>query len=1623
MITAEHARYLGGALSDLLGQNPATGDVAFLRCLPSRLVDGLVDHEEFVVPGFGLYAVIDQVGVRRITADRAVELREDKGAPVLFLIDSARAGAGLDGIYSAAREIGEGELFEKAHSRARRQIRGLTRYADLALKVAGRVGQRDRLSPFQVLDFLVGVGRPANGPGAALARLGLWPILATGAPEALDLEISLALTNRLLAVRDDARTPHGRVSALMLDDPSGQLTLALEKFLHDCIHRSPSQSLEVLERERQLWLGPLKPQFADDAVRAINLVSWRGIRGEVTKWSGLHGGASGEKPLLTLDPVAAKKAAGRLEVRWTTVPDTPSKGATDYRAVIISGDEELAEQTVTHKEKQPQKATFTIEDFAEFDETQRFEAFVRVTAVSEGVAAVDSEEFILEFGQVVDASTSASGQIVRTLVEGAIELSEREAFEVAVREGAGRTSEDKKGFIVWRGENGRSVRVLRPALVRAVENDWRLRQGPIGRWIVRIREDGSWAGLPDFVALDQVTSDRLVVVSRRLANDMGPSGLLGRVLGIRWSAADDYLRSWADALDEGAPVLTLHGTVEVQSMTGRTVGLIATLIHPLKLAWQTGYDHLATYARYDEGSTPSVVKRALASLNATQFPAFLPGFASGRAFIFGDALGMHAAALVSDDEREPKAAIALMAACLGGGRQESAPLTGLETATVLGREITYYLDCHTRPSPIGLEALDLLNIQAWNPGDGFTVARAMGTALRSRYIPNTDGDEDSAPLCFNLDLMSSDPGAGRFFSDIGRRRRTGTGIADANDGWMTETVQRSGGILSPRLRWARREPDRTIGRPAHLALGFDIFSTQLEVSVPDVFARPIHAFGLSAYLDRKVALNLEPTWTAYLPIQQEGEKLPDGRLLTDRILKLQSACARATARHLGGESNAWPLLTTRLSQEHRNWIDTLHDTSDWVVTIDRNACIEYFDSPNITPTVYDKYVIDVVPERSDLGALQLVTSTSHADEVALLLSETLGDMGLSHSEKNCRFLLNSLKALSGRLAIRPAYNSSSAGELVALALVHAECSRATNEDPVWPALSEGFFIPVDEIADLEPVKSEDPTDRRADLICVSAAPRRGLQFRFVEVKFRRHLRTAREPALLSRIAEQVRGLRKRWIDYFFGPELRPTIRALRHSQLARLLTFYLDKAARHQLSSALFDRLRREIDRLVTHDVTSVGEPNGSDLGLIFCPEHRRGTIESLHFVDADDVPLYLFGPAILPDEALWVAQPTGSDRLLPSALPLNFDTNLTDGDAAPEEATEGPVVVTSGTSSDSVSLSLGESPGGQPLSWALSIRSNPHLMVVGLPGMGKTTALINICQQLAAAKIVPIVFSYHDDIDQKLDGQIGSLNWVDFHGLGFNPLRVDARAPTGFIDVAGDLRDIFSAVHPDLGELQTEEIRQAVKQSYTDLGWGTSASDCSVPAFRSFFDIIQSKPKPNLGLVARLSELADYDFFSDSGVDRSLLSADRPTVVRIHRTANDVLQRAFASFVLYSIYKDMFRRGVQQRLSHAIIFDEAHRAGRLKLIPTMAKECRKFGLSMILASQEVKDFDRSLFATVGSFLVLRVGDADARTLARAIAGRDDERRIVDRLKTLDRYMALFAGEGHIRSTLVHLTG
>jgi hypothetical protein len=1221
------------------------------------------------------------------------------------------------------------------------------------------------------------------------------------------------------------------------------------------------------------------------------------------------------------------------------------------------------------------------------------------------------------------------------MVEGAITIDDRQKFEVAAREFRFLAHEDKKGYVSWRSPSGRSFRVLRPPLVRAVEEDWASRGGIVGRWSITVRGDGSWSAPFKFHPFEggNCSADawqKVERASRRLCEEAakGP-GLVALVYGAATPWAEEYLRSWTTVFDQADPQVALVNTVEIVTTSGHRLGLLLLPAHPIRLAWHIAYDQLASYARYEEGVSATSVVKDLSYLDSAQFPSVLPGIEVGQAFIFGDTLGFHTVAMVSDRDSEPKAAISLMAAALAGGARERGPEIERNNVEILAHELGHYLECHSRSDPDGRQiGPDLLNVHAIKPGDGMTVARALGRVLKLRQPPLVDEDDDEEPsdLCFTLDLFPSkgqEAYAGRFLLDVARRRRAAAGIIGQEDRWMVETVQRPGDIPLPRLRWARRDDPEPCG-PAHVTFAFDIFDSNVEslpLNLLPQTPRPLHSYGLVVATERQVSFENCPTWRTFVPRNTDGEKHPVHRKYTDWLVRFHEALLRAAARNGDGQP-CWPVLFTRLSPESEDGIRRLHATSDWVVTADRNACIEYFDSPHEARAIYDAYVIDCVPERTDLGCLQLVTSTCNLDEVRDLFDEMLGEMGLTSSARNCEFLLWHLKGLSGRLAIRLSSQGAQPGELVALALIHAACASADSGSPDWLPLAEGFFISLDEIGDVVPRSeggSREP--ERADLVYVTAGARRPLEFRFVEVKFRRHLRTARGAELVEKIVEQTAAIRKRWLQHFFEPKAAVT-RSIRRSSLARLLFFYADKARRHYLAAEAHERIRREVDKLLLQgDAYEITMPERPDYGYIFCPELRTVELERLYISGQQEANLFLVGTSYLPDNGA-----LGPPKSIVSEA-LNAAGTSGHGTSGPEARRESldPDVNTVATLGVTEVI-LGVAPTtGDRISWRLSINSNPHLMIVGLPGMGKTTCLANVCRQLHTAGIKPVVFSFHEDIDAKIETACGGFEAIDYDGLGFNPLQVASGSALAHIDVASELRDIFSAIFPDLGEIQTEEIRQAIKQSYVDLGWGTDRADLtglSIPSFQTFFDLLQAKPKPNQGVVARLTELSDYGFFKSTGLKRSLLDFTGPTVVRIHRTSNELLQRAFAAFVLYSIYKDMFKRGPQSKLTHAVVFDEAHRASRLKLLPTMAKECRKFGVALVVASQEARDFDLSLFSAIANYLALRINEHDAKAVARTAASSDIEKRIIDRLKQLKKYNALFFTEGSTRPTTVELS-
>ncbi len=87
-----------------------------------------------------------------------------------------------------------------------------------------------------------------------------------------------------------------------------------------------------------------------------------------------------------------------------------------------------------------------------------------------------------------------------------------------------------------------------------------------------------------------------------------------------------------------------------------------------------------------------------------------------------------------------------------------------------------------------------------------------------------------------------------------------------------------------------------------------------------------------------------------------------------------------------------------------------------------------------------------------------------------------------------------------------------------------------------------------------------------------------------------------------------------------------------------------------------------------------------------------------------------------------------------------------------------------------------------------------------------------------------------------------------------------------------------------------------------------------------------------------------------------------------------------------------------------------------------MAKECRKYGISLVLASQEARDFHVSVFSAIANYLVLRLTEVDAKSLVRNVASSQQERVLIDKIKQMERFKAMYFCEGKSRPSNVELS-
>jgi hypothetical protein len=326
--------------------------------------------------------------------------------------------------------------------------------------------------------------------------------------------------------------------------------------------------------------------------------------------------------------------------------------------------------------------------------------------------------------------------------------------------------------------------------------------------------------------------------------------------------------------------------------------------------------------------------------------------------------------------------------------------------------------------------------------------------------------------------------------------------------------------------------------------------------------------------DYHVEYQEDPATIAWRRTPRHGSAIPlAGREeLTDLLSSLPAVLSDATCAVATGQAGIGmrPLIGLALDATERALLHQVHEVSDWVLTLDRNMGIEFFDHGGRRDR--PDYLIDHTPAvGASVGHRLTITSRSVA-ELEAMLAPVLDEYGLPADGSHAVAVLDQLRSLSGRLALKLISAQTQRAEALGLAL-----SRMYLEHQ--GALQSQIPVPLDAHLDLyrslKQVADElgnDVSFKRTDLGLFDLnAAERTITCRLVEVKCYTAVGDlAAYAALKDRIAAQI-AQSQEVLSQHFDPHRGPADRAdrlMKTRELVTLLEFYLDRGMRYGLMEA-----------------------------------------------------------------------------------------------------------------------------------------------------------------------------------------------------------------------------------------------------------------------------------------------------------------------------------------------------------------------------------------------------------------------------------------------------------------------
>lgn len=1579
---------------------------------------------------------VGTAGEFAITADQAIALRNRKQTRVCLFVPPDMVDAAFSSLANSFELLDGRDL----HAHALRELVALlpTEGQHAWRAVRSRLSRPLNVSIDRELDY-VGALHDLNRAGAldragtALWRVGLIADARTNFVEFLpknrECVIKLTRPPRIHATTSD------RLHALGADATTGAALTVF--FRNRALHDIVAWSRALAEGEGPTldqWVFPLEQRSNIDSVTVRSFI---GSDGAVESYCRLR---QPEGPGGSLRAPCGPKE--KMIVKWVTEPPSPANLSRWRVEMTSSGGEPLdtLDFELPTLDIPSSRRSCTVKLDLEFEEPPDFGLCMRVSALDNAGNVLENDA-----GELVCAE---SDEFFLLGSDGGGDRPERQTRRTAPSIGFGRlqaATEERADSLVeahaqWLGEgsnyftlrlNERRILTVGTIGILAALQRQALAESRTGASFATTLNDLHPLAVRDFELrkLQELASDAWTGFWRAREayfSRLKRSAPRDLVEVADWTpelagAALRYAQSYRDLLDElvasRVPKVVLCDALAVDSVFIRLrseaepeeTALVLLPTHPLRSAWFAGYTQLLRTWEAQVLQLPhrdrkaAIDLRSLNQLVPTNVPAFAFHADACSPFVFTQNLNFFYAVALPPETPDPTRRL-----------QDLAAILGLSENVVENRarqvdRLAEYLRVYQTTHPY----VDALETTLVNADD-----ELFTSAVRRLLQPLEGSDE--------LEESARSPFVFRVTSFVESER-----LADGQelDGIRQTQLEVMSGLqtdhLLPALQNTLHELSALEDQPlpdAHVAFVADLSRPQV-LTTPETgeASGEVSSFALHGLIGRLIptlkVVNGYPQWLHRLvvPSGARNDPHPSGPRYTDALIDLQATWQRAGSVAAGGAATDQLALGVALSPDQQRLLERLHASTDWVVTLDRFFALDYYDSPNDPhlSSAARKYLLDYVPEFGEGLGHRMMLTTSSRDEIRSLLTRAMDELGFAAVDQSVRQLLHYLKTVSGRLALQALGSTTGASAAVGLGVVTAWLQNKGR-------LSQAVLVPVDLHPNLfVPLEQRATTtgNRRCDLV-LFALKRNIVEASFIEVKWRRGLMSY--DSLAEDMAMQMEASAQAVRDRFFSEKRIDG--QLHRAALANVLRFYFDRARRYRLfdeaampgfldNLGRLERTRPEFRAIHEGYIVSLDETprkpmtvGEARINILTAQDFEAST--EFHVVpqrpDKDGAP-----PADeeAEDGRKGEQATRADDTTHVVSLPLGAETGerhpgetQSDGGGDVPEAARPETESSDEAPPATVTVPLGATPGGEPVAWQPSIKGSPHIFMIGIPGQGKSWTTMGLLARLARQRVPALVLDFHGQFSDPSSAFVRDARPVVLDagaGLPLTPFECSPGA--GHDDYKANafaISEIFAYV-AGLGDVQRDVVYMAVRQAYQRHGFGEDlGNEGTYPSMDEVLHAIeegeQSRRVPNVS--ARLRPLLEMDLFRPPADPPNLLSLIKTgLVVDVHNLYVEAAQLAVGAFLLRKVYKDMFRWGVADRLRLAIVLDEAHRLAKDVTLPKLMKEGRKFGITVVVASQGLGDFHQDVLSNAGTKVVFRVNYPESRRIAGFIRARQGQ--------------------------------